>query len=237
MDNELKTFGGVADNNSPVESTTTPEPVQILDSDVPEFSEPLETDISYVDPLLKEQQKQVAQMRDTLLSFDHSDLNSAKRAMQNITVMRIYHQISRIIRFTDMMDRLEDKLYDSIDMSISGMDSADPSTMFALLKVQEQLQETMVQSQQLLKPYLDLDITVIAPPQELEETSFGAALISQSSRNTIRSGAQALLTELRKTNPNLPQEEESKEETPAEDAPVNPETEVEDADVRNISEE
>ena len=104
------------------------------------------------------------------------------------------------------MDRLEDKLYDSIDMNIGGMDSADPATMFALLKVQEQLQETMIQSQQLIKPYLDMDIEIIAPPQQNEEISFGAAILPKESRNAIRNGAQALLTELRKTE-NLPDDE------------------------------
>jgi hypothetical protein len=108
-----------------------------------------------------------------------------------------------------MMDRLEDKLYDAIDMSISGLDSADPTTMMMLLQVQKQLQETMISSQQLLKPYLDMDIEAIAPAPEMEETSFGAALISQESRNNIRTGAQALLTELKKSNPNLSQDKKS----------------------------
>lgn len=212
MDNELKTFEGVADDtNIPAENTAaiTPETatVQVMNS------EPV--DLSYVDPLLKEQQHQVDQMRSTLLTFNKTDVNSAKKAMQNITVMRVYHQVSRIIRFIEMMDKLEDKLYDSIDMSISGMDSADPATMLMLLKVQSQLQETMIQSQQLLKPYLDMDIATIAPAQDVEDTSFGAALISQSSRNNIRSGAQALLTELKKSNPDLSQDDQKAENTPA----------------------
>lgn len=164
------------------------------------------TDFSDVDPLLKEQKNQIDQMRSILLSFDHHDMNSAKRAMQNITVLRIYHQVARMIKFTEMMDILEDKLYDSMIANIGQMDSYDPATLLMLSKVQSQLQETMVQSQQLLKPYLDLDISTIAPPPEVEETSFGVSIISKESRNNIRNGAQALLTELRKANPDLPQE-------------------------------
>lgn len=180
MDDELKTFG---------------------------VGEPEEnTDLSFVDPLLKEQKNQVEQMRSTLLSFDKNDSNSAKKAVQKITVLRIYHQIARIIKFTEMMDLLEDKLYESMIANIEEMDSFDPATMLTLMKVQSQLQETMVQSQMLIKPYLDMDIEAIAPPQELEETSFGAAIISQESRNNIRTGAQALLTELKKVNPEIASE-------------------------------
>lgn len=164
------------------------------------------TDFSDVDPLLKEQKNQIDQMRSILLSFDHRDMNSAKRAMQNITVLRIYHQVARMIKFTEMMDILEDKLYESMIANIGQMDSYDPATLLLLSKVQSQLQETMVQSQQLLKPYFDLDISTIAPPPEIEETSFGVSIISKESRNNIRNGAQALLTELRKANPDLPQE-------------------------------
>lgn len=177
-------------------------------------AEPVEnTDLSPVDPLLREQKMYVDQMRSTLIGCNKADLNSAKRAIQNITVMRIYHQVARIIKFTEMMDLLEDKLYESMIANIGEMDSYDPATLLTLLKFQAQLQETMVQSQLLIKPYLDMDIESIAPPPELEETSFGAAIISQESRNNIRTGAQALLTELRKQNPNLPQDDTEDSDT------------------------
>ena len=136
-------------------------------------------------------------------------MSAAKRAMRNITVLRIYHQVARLIKFTEMMDILEDKLYDSMIANIGQMDSYDPATLLMLSKVQSQLQETMVQLQLLIKPDLDMDIEAIAPPIELEETSFGASIISQESRNNIRTGAQALLTELRKQNPDLPQSEDA----------------------------
>ena len=176
MDNEPKTVGGVPEDNS----------------------------LSLIDPLTKAQMDRVGQMRSTMLSFDPCDFSEAKRAIQNVTVLRIYHQVARIIKFIDTMDQLEDKIYDSITMNIGQMDSCDPMTMMTLLKVQSQLQETMIQSQLLIKPYLDMDIEAIAPPKELVETSYGVAIIPQESRNNIRSGAQALLTELRKANPDLP---------------------------------
>lgn len=204
MDNELKTFG-------------VGEPEENINNSPDEIAPAENLDFSTVDPLLQEQKAQVDQMRSTLLSFNKADPNSAKRAMQNITVLRIYHQVTRIIKFTEMMDLLEDKLYDTMIENMAQMDTSDPMALMTLLKVQEQLQNTMIQSQQLIKPYLDMDIEAIAPPPELEETSFGAAIISQESRNNIRTGAQALLTELRKANPDLPQEDIKEEEVNSEE--------------------
>ena len=162
-----------------------------------EESGQLDTTDTFVDPLLKEQKEQAEQMRAALLTCKKNDITSAKVALQNIAVLQIY-QVSRIIRYTELMDRLEDKLYDSIDMNLAEMDEADPNTMLVLLKVQSQLQESMVLSQKLLEPYMNINLEEIAPPRDItEETSFGAAIIPKESRNVIRNGAQALLTELR----------------------------------------
>ena len=197
------------------------------------------TDLSLSDPLLKEQNAQIAQMRSTYVSFNKGDPNSAQKALQNITVLRVYHQIARIIKFTEVMDALEDKLYDSMLLNISEMDSADPATMMMLLKVQADLQETMIQSQQLIKPYLDMDILAMAPQSEMEDTPFGVSIISQESRNNIRTGAQALLTELRKANPELPQGDSTEASTDQKPKKRGRKPKVvnEEPDVRNISAE
>lgn len=176
-ENELKTVG--AEDSQDTLST--------LDDDL-------------VNPLLKEQQAQAAQMRDALLTCKKNDITSAKVALQNIAVLQVYHQVARIIRYTEVMDRLEDKLYSSIDANLAQMDDFDPATMLMLVKVQSDLQKSMVLSQEMLKPYMDIDLDSIAPPKDInEETSFGAAILPKESRNAIRNGAQALLTELRKT--------------------------------------
>lgn len=161
-----------------------------------------------IDPLLKEQKEQAAQMRAALLSCKKTDITSAKVALQNIAVLQVYHQVARIIRYTEVMDRLEDKLYDSIDANLAQMDEFDPATMLTLVKIQGDLQKSMVMSQELLKPYMDIDLESIAPPVNIDETtSFGAAILPKESRNAIRNGAQALLTELRKTE-NLSEDKE-----------------------------
>jgi hypothetical protein len=155
---------------------------------------------SLVNPLLREQIAQVDQMRSTLLNCNKKDITSAKVALQNIAVLQVYHQVSRIIRYTEMMDRLEDKLYESIDANLAEMDEFDPQTMMLLLKVQGDLQKSMVLSQELLKPYAEIDLDSIAPPIDVSDNaSFGDMILPKESRNAIRNGAQALLTELRKT--------------------------------------
>lgn len=183
----------------------------------------IDTPETFVDPLLKEQKQQAAQMRDALLTCKKNDITSAKVALQNIAILQVYHQVSRIIRYTEMMDRIEDKLYDSIDMNLAEMDEADPNTMILLLKVQSQLQESMVLSQKLLEPYMNIDLASIAPPVEINEvTSFGAAILPKESRNAIRNGAQALLTELRKAEP----KETTSTAEPAENSSTSEETDV-----------
>ena len=122
-----------------------------------------------------------------------------------------------MIKFTEVMDALEDKLYDSMLVNISEMDSADPTTMMMLLKAQADLQTTMIQSQQLIKPYLDMNILAMVPQPEMEDTPFGVSIISQESRNNIRTGAQALLTELRKTE-NFPVGEDNDDGSTADTA-------------------
>ena len=177
MADELKTVGGV-------------EPANI----------PTTTDDDLVNPLLREQVEQAAQMRDALLTCRTSDIVTAKGALQNIAVLQVYHQVARIIRYTEVMDRLEDKLYASIDANLSQMDEFDPATMMMLVKVQGDLQKSMVLSQEMLKPYMDIDLVALAPMKEVEsDDSFGAAILPKESRTAIRNGAQALLTELRKS--------------------------------------
>lgn len=156
----------------------------------------------FVDPLTAKQKSHTDEMRSALLACNFGDITSTKSALQYITLRRILHQVERIIKYTELMDRLEDKLYDSIDQNLAEMDEFDSDTMMLLLKVQSQLQTSMIESQKLLQPYLEMDITVYAQPQSDDtQNSFMANIIPQASRNTIRNGAQALLTELTKQTP------------------------------------
>lgn len=147
-----------------------------------------------VDPLYMQQQKDVASMRASLLSLNSGNPTSAKMAIQKITAMRFYHQLSRIIRYTDMMDRIEEKLYESIDKSLDTMDTSRPATWISLLQLQEKLQKSMIESHKLLEPYLDMEsLLFVEPPEEVADVSFGAMILEQESRDKLRTSAQAVL--------------------------------------------
>lgn len=126
-----------------------------------------------------------------------SSSKTATAALQQIAVMRIYHQVSRVIKYLDLMDKLEDKLYESIEASMDNMTAANPSTWAMLLRIQTQLQNNMVQSQKLLEPYMNMDTFNIPDfASDKEYIDADAKLIPQESREKIRNTAQAILTEL-----------------------------------------
>ena len=140
------------------------------------------------------QSTEVAQMRATLLSFNKNDPDSAKKALQYITVQRVYHQMSRIIRYTEMLDKIEDKMYESIELDMNQMDSADPMTWKTLLSLQSKLQEAMIESHKLLEPYLKIEtLTSVEVPKDDPNDTFTAMILDQQSREKLRTSAQEVL--------------------------------------------
>lgn len=162
--------------------------------------------------LFKKQKTQIENMRSALMECDESDPFSVKSSMQKILVMRIYHQITRIIRYTEQMDKIENKLYQVIDTALDNIDPFDPDsagygTLSTLLMLQEKLQKSMIESQKLLDPYLNIkELTYIELPTESSQSgnrSIDGIVMDQGSRKKLREGAQALLDVIN--------EEESKE--------------------------
>lgn len=147
------------------------------------------------DPLLSFQCEGVSRMRTALLSCSQDNVVSARSAMQQVTVLRVYHQVSRIVRFLDLMDKLEAKLYDSIEATVDTADIYDNSTWISLLAIQKQLQQNLIESQKLLQPFLDSNIFDI-PVEDISIEENSAKLISPESRENIRNAAQAVLVEL-----------------------------------------
>lgn len=147
------------------------------------------------DMLYLKQKEDIASMRSSLLSCSGTDPMNAQTALKNITVMRVYHQISRIIRYTEMMDKIEDKLYSSIEKSLENMNENSPSTWIQLLTIQEKLQKSMIESHKLLQPYLDPElfntVTIVQKPAEADD--YIDVLIDQDSREKIRTSAQTVL--------------------------------------------
>lgn len=150
------------------------------------------------DPLRKVQREGVSRMRASLLSCSMDNLSNTKLAIQQVTVLRIYHQITRIIKYLDLMDKLEEKLYDSIENTIDAADSYNPSTWMMLIKIQERMQELMIQSHKLLQPYLELEDFNISDllPAPSDDESTNTSIMSSESREKIRNNAQAVLIAL-----------------------------------------
>lgn len=149
------------------------------------------------DTLYEKQKRDVAAMRTSLLACtDNASLTRA--ALQNISILRVYHQVSRIIRYLDLMDKLELKLYSSIEYTIDNADPTRAATWMQLLRIQERLQASMLQSHKLLQPYLNIEefqiMDVVQTESPPEEGS--GLLLSSDSRERLRTQAQKVLAEL-----------------------------------------
>lgn len=145
-----------------------------------------------VDPLIKQQEEDVSKMRTSLLSCN-GDPTNFKQALNNITVLRIYHQLTRIIRYTELMDKIENKMYESIENTLDSVDPNSSATWLMLMTMQKELQKSMVASHKLLQPYLEIqDYNVAAMVASTENTTTNIPLDSKS-RDALRSNAQAIL--------------------------------------------
>lgn len=149
-----------------------------------------------VNLLYKQQEQDVKGMRSALLGCNRKDAKSVKSAMRNILVMRVYHQLARIIRFTEEMDKIEDKMYKELDRQLLDPDFTGTESLVLLIGIQERLQKVMVDSQKLLDPYLDMNelMMIEAEVEEEQDDSFGSKILSQTSRQNIREGARRILS-------------------------------------------
>ena len=129
----------------------------------------------------------VKRMEDEIQVFN-------SQSLQRIVVLQLYHQVNRIIKYLDLMDNLEDKLYESIEYQIGTTDIEDGWAL--LLKIQSKLQENMIESQKLLKPYIDI---VMVDDKIFDIQSYGTevtdevSVINAESRESIRRNAKDLL--------------------------------------------
>lgn len=92
------------------------------------------------DPVYQRQKEGVAKMRTSLLACTDENGITIRGTIESITAMRIYHQMMRIIKYTELMDKIEDKLYKSIDNLIDTAPN-DTQTLIQLLTIQERLQK------------------------------------------------------------------------------------------------
>lgn len=150
------------------------------------------------DPVYQRQKEGVAKMRASLLACTDENGVTIRGTIESITAMRIYHQMMRIIKYTELMDKIEDKLYKSID-NILDNSPDDSATMIMLLSVQEKLQKSMIESHKLLQPYLDIkEFSVVdLVPQESTTASGPQLNMKSEERDRLRSNAQQVLLQLK----------------------------------------
>lgn len=148
-----------------------------------------------LDNLYSSQKEGVSKMRASLLASSADNPTSMVHAIRSITVMRIYHQLTRIIKYTELMDKIEAKLYQSVDAQLDDMDN-NLATVAVLVKLQSDLQKSMIESHKLLEQYMNKDIfnTVdLVPEPEVESNVIS---LNSEKRDSIRTKAQLLLEEL-----------------------------------------
>nr|DAQ11290.1 MAG TPA: hypothetical protein [Bacteriophage sp.] len=146
--------------------------------------------------ILREKQKQdVAAMRTSLLA-SHMDPSLTTTSMKNIAVLRVYHQMNRIIQYTELMDKLEAKLYEALEYQIDNADTTRPTTWMQLLHVQEQLQKNMIESQKLLQPFLDLTEYTVDNAEVVDTQAENTIALDANSREKLRNSARAVLHQL-----------------------------------------
>ena len=154
------------------------------------------------DPLVSKQKEDIAKMRTSLLSC-YTNAKLASNAIRNITVLQVYHQLNRIIRYTEICDKLESKLYEKIDVYLdsNGVNN-DIFTMNTLLNMQERLQKLIIDSNKILSPYLDMTqyIDSINAQADSEEMEYNDASITinldATKREKLRTSAKTVLSEL-----------------------------------------
>lgn len=149
-----------------------------------------------VNPLYKRQREDVAKMRTSLLSCTDDSVMPTRQAIQRITVLRVYHQITRIIRYLEIMDKLEDKMYAAIDYEIENSEISDSDTWVKLMAIQEKLQKSMIESHKMLQPYLDItEFSVVDLTQDSGDEK-QEILMSPEKRDNLRMVAQSVLEEI-----------------------------------------
>lgn len=149
--------------------------------------------ITQLDPLIAKQKEDASRMRASLLSCN-DDVKTTKQALRNISVLRFYHQMARVIRYTEMMDKLENKMYESLDCSLDDMDNS-LETSINLIAIQEKLMKNMEISEKMLQPYLTGDMfESLMETQEVFEEVKSESSLDKESRDKLRNAAQAVLT-------------------------------------------
>ena len=148
------------------------------------------------DPIIARQREDVSRMRSALLS-SNADSRLASTAIKQVTVLQVYHQLTRIIRYTELCDKLEEKLYASIENTIETMDETSMMTWRTLLTIQERLQKLIIESNKVFAPVLDMNAYIESVGNSddnvVPTNTIGLDAVK---REKLRNSAQQVLLEL-----------------------------------------
>lgn len=144
-----------------------------------------------------EQQKEgVSKMREALLASAEGKL-VISAALQRVTALRIFHQLNRVIQYTEMMDKLEDKLYQAMDFAINKMDITNRHDLLILVGLQERIQKNMIDSFKLLQPYMENQDWQMLDDIEALGGPVSDLAMSADGREHLRTTANSVLKQLR----------------------------------------
>jgi len=150
------------------------------------------------DPIASLKREAIDRMKISLLSASLDDPLSAVTAMKQVTLLRAYHQVMRIVQYLDLMDKLESTLYRSIDSELADLDSGGFGNITKLLAIQEKLQKSIIESNKLLTAYLDIDqYPAFSSVKAATPVAANVIDLDTSDRHMLRENAGAILSELR----------------------------------------
>lgn len=165
----------------------------------------VETGVTNTTQLQIKQRADVAKMRASLLSCD-ADPNHTVESLKAIAVLQIQHQFARIINYLDIMDKIEQKLYATIETTLENLDETDPTAWATLITIQARLQKNIIESNKLLEPYLGIDAVnnfslVVDTTEALQSsaTTTSDVKLDKSGRDKLRIAAQNVLNTLSKS--------------------------------------
>lgn len=139
----------------------------------------------------------ISRMRWAISSSSLDDIPSVTSALQQVTLLRVYHQVVRIVKYLDLMDRLEEKLYDSISYELDSASTSDFSTIARLLSIQEKLQKSIIESNKLLAPFLDMaQYPAFSSIPDTSTIQKDVLSLDSGQRDALRENAGAILAEL-----------------------------------------
>jgi len=136
----------------------------------------------------------IERMKLALLSASLDNPTSAASAIRQVTIMRVYHQVTRIVEYLDL-------IYRSIrlEMNDIGADESNLKTITKLLTIQEKLQKSIIESNKLLQPFVESDNMPMFNEIEAnaEVLSDDEKLLPSEDRSKLRENANEILKELK----------------------------------------